>query len=569
MRTGWRFVVAFTGVALLLLGDLFVIGPSIDVYRNEDENWYGIVLERLETDGCETGIPVTFVHQERKVFQSCEFFKVLNAVTPGPLKAPVLKALWLKGWARVLLLGLFSVLSMIVLGTPWPGLLAGAWNLVDPGVESFKPGGVVASQLAQGIVIPFTQAERFISPAHYALPGYAALAILLAWIRRDRPDPLLALPLGGSLWLLALTPFYAWLPFYFAFGCAGLYSLLFCRKETRLAVLGALGGGALLIGIYLRAKAGFPFEEQVLPRSGFFKDVHAPIFVLHKGLLLATLCVAGMAHFVFGRRPWATAAVSLGFYGLQNVNVLTGYELQNFHFKDYLGPFFLLSAVFFAYARWPAWRKRGAVVALSVIALGLLQQGASLARYRSPLRTVERHADHRALVEYARAELRGKRGFCGEWNLQLPVLAGVSCYYHHLLMTYPLEDTEVLEMTMVRFRLLGLSPEEVRAELEKARADAPIAAWNYGTRPEWLGGNRSGLRYWEEAPRFIPRWVEEYARLQESRLIEAARDFDFLILPKSHPLVTSGEFPALREFGDFGVYRGALSGGRQAATGMK
>lgn len=558
------FPLGFVAVAFLLQLDLLFVGKSVEIYRNEDENWYGIVLDRLETMGCETGIPVTFVHQERRNFHSCEFFKVLNALTPTT--DPIAKALWLKAWGRVLALGLFSLLSWILLRTPWTGLLIGAWNLVDPGIRNFKPAAVLFANLAEGVTVPFTQAMRFISPAHYFLPGAGAALCLLAWVAADRRGELtrrklllLGAPLAICLFLLALTPFYTWLPFYYLYGCIALYALQFSRPEVKKAIAFALAAGLALALAYVGSKTGVPHSEEALARSGFLKGFREPVFLFHKGLWLASVVTGVISYLVFERRVLPAFGVALGFFTLLNVNLLTGLELQNFHFKDYLGAFYLSALVLFTAWRWPAWRRRGAVAVVAVIAAGMVHQALSLARHPNGLREPGRLADHAEVIAYVRSELAGKRGFCGPWNLQLPVLARASCYYHHLLMTYPLSDLEVLEMTMIRFRLLGLAPEEVKETLLAAHARAIVGDWNFGVRPEWVSQLPLHARYWREAPRFIPRWVEEYRAFPDERLERAVEGFDFLILKKSHPLVRSGVLRPLREFGEFGVYRPAVT----------
>ena len=556
------FTVLFALAAVLLQADLILAPTPLQVFRNTDENWYGIVMNRLETMSCEQGIPVTFLFPERKGFHTCEYFKVLNSISP--FHDPIHKVIFLKSLARVLTLAAYCGLTFMVLGSALPGILLGLWHFLDPGLESFKPLVTLISQTASGTPPLFTQSARLISPLHYLLPGFA-LILCFIWLIRNQNRrhenrkstrwKITALSLPVFFWLLAMTPFYSWLPILYILGCLVLYAWYFSERFTKVLLTSALVLGSGLILWEVHAKNGVLFESEVLPRVGFRKHCFEPIFFAHKGLIVASLLLAAMAYGVFKKRFLPALLVGGGLFLLVNINMVTGFEYQNYHFKDYLGPFYLGSIFLFLLWKFPQRRRWVLGIALLVSVVGSYQYVKAQTSLPNGLATAEKEVDHDAILSFARAHLEGKRVFCNLWNFELPLRANVHCYWHHLMMAYPISDLELLEMSIVQFKLQGLTRAQVEKLFAEEYSHPTLAVWSYGVKPEWIAGVPENERYRDGAAlqKFIPKWLDAYEKFPQSRLREVLSEFDYLILKRSHPEVASA-LKVVQEFSEYGIY---------------
>jgi hypothetical protein len=554
-----KSVALFFLFALALQADVFLAKSKREVFRTLDENWYGIVLDRLQTAGCSEGIPITFQFAGRKSFHSCGIMKVMNSLTPAVLSAYD-RYIFMKVSARILTLLIFATISLVLLSRAWPGLVLGAWYFLDPGFSAFRPLIETAVNVKARNFIYYTQASRFVSPLHYAIPGFLACLFFLALIRfehhrRQWLKWVLVGSLTATLGLLSLTPVYTWLPFYFCFACLALYSWYFSNRSTYWLLLGVLFAGIAMTVLNLLSIGTIPYETEVLPRSGLFKTYFAPIFFANKWIWLSSLLLGVFSYRLFKRRWLPAILLPIGLLSIMNINMFTGYELQNFHFKDYLGILVYGGFFFWLQSRQGLCRKLISVFALAGIVTGFAYFIFCQFQTPSEMAVFSQIGDTEPVIEYVGKHLSNKNGYCEKFYPIVAIETDSACSHHHLLFIYPLSDEELMKSWIVEFKLRNESASNVREILNASAKPRSIATWEYGLKNEWVKNVAEIEGHSPENMKaVIPKWVEAYENFSNDDLLQHIASYDFFILKKDHPLAAS-KFLLLKEFDEFGIFK--------------
>lgn len=552
------------GLAILLLqSDLFVLKNDRDVLRSYDENWYGIVLKQMHTMSCRTGIPVTFLYPDRMNFHSCHFFKVMNFLTPH-FKNPYYQVAFQKVIAKSMTLVLLCGISILILGVAWPGILLGTWYFLDPGFSSFRPILETILHLKSGNIIRYTQSQRFVSPLHYTVPGMFCVWLSISWVRLSSPKMhhglvkhiAVAIGLLLGLIVLSLTPVYTLFPYYSLFLAFGVYAYLFCSRATFLFYCGIIIMGATFTLMRIKGMGPIPFEDEVLPRSGFYKKYFDPIFFTNKWVLVTTVAMGFCLYHVFKKRLFVAIFLSLLLPVTLNVNMLTGLEFQNFHFKDYLGLFCFGFLFFYIFSRGKI-ARRGAVCASIVgIGLGFPYFLISHTKVQSELSEIElNRRNEKEIIAYAKGNFSGAKIYCNFMYPILPLESEVKCSFHHLLYTYPISNIEMMTERFVDFRLQNKSIEEIRELFSRSIKEQNIAVWEHGLDPRWNHAIPEARRYiFSSLIELVDPWLNEYQKFTDSQVLEKIQNYDYFLLKRAHPWVGK-QFIAVVEFSEFGFYK--------------
>lgn len=518
---------------------------QLKIFRDPDEAWYGVVLDHLKTKGCDS-VPVSYLYQDRPNFHSCYFLKSMARLAPD-MGTPVL-VWWIKFITRNLFVVLVAVLIAQLRISFWFGMMVGLLLSADNGVIVIKPLIASWQAIMAGTIDDFTRTHRLISPSLYWIPMLLSLLLwtsLLLELQKTQSVP------KGKWWLtglgvliMAFVPFYAWVPWFWAMGSiwflafigGGKFSLTFSARIVLIPVLAALS-----FALYNLKKAFVPGLEEVLPRSGFFKDAFAPLFVSYKALILGCiffgvlLCIWCWRNRRLGPLTgFLVLLIASGPYLIQNVNVFTGLDYQNHHFRDYLGPFLVGSIFVLA---WDQVNRIGRVIVTLFLVLSVSVSLVQLVRsqYSAP------DSPHRMATGFDSEGVNVLKSFfaekqveahCGPYLASLPIVSKVVCSYHHLLMTYPLSHEELMKVAMAHYRLLGVSDEEVYISIFRdADPNRGMALWSQGGRREWFAGKNSVEMLEQKflADEVIPMWMEEYRNFDVAAALDAIQSPPYVV----------------------------------------
>ena len=554
--------------ALLLLVSTFVLvnadvifaGRTLAVFRDHDEAWYGIVAERLQTLSC-TGVPVTYLFADRPNFHSCEFLKTVSTAAPG--SDIISKTIWMKVLTRAVTLGLFALLGAALLSSAPLGYLIGLVYFVDDGIPILKPLIWPLKSLLKGELDSFTRASRFISPMQYAPVLFAFTFVYLIWIQRlflgrttKRPRENLiffglAVVAGAAV---AFTPFYAWVVHLFFVG--SLLAVFTFKRPPRELMLPWLGWFlTFAYSLYRGIRASdIPFKSETLVRSGFFDQQFTPLFVGDKSLILALMA------FIVLYWKWLrgyAVLLAIGCYLFVNINVFTGREYQNFHFRDYLGILILLTLF---WGSWVRFEKRRVILSGALIisfGLGATQYIRSQLQMPSQLASELSLPDLSLITSFFKAKPPGTRVVCGAFYEALPLTTPAVCSMHHLLMTYPLSNVELMNMHMANFRIQGFSNERVRAHISlDALPTRSLGVWSYGVNSEWTRGKSQTEMYGVENlnSKIIPLWMNEYQNFDQAKARSVLQDAEFMVLENSSADSIITSLTLVKKYSVYGIY---------------
>ncbi len=543
--------------------DVFLAGNSVAVFRDADEAWYGIVAKRLQTTDC-TGVPVTFAFTDRPNFHSCDFLKATTAIAPGT--SIISKVSWLKVGTRLMTLLLLAVVGHLFFGSAGFGYLIGLVYFVDDGIPVLKPVFWPLKSLLTGELDSFTRTSRLISPMQYA-PVLMTFAVLLViWLRmiasnevpserRRSQNVFFFVATLAAATMVSFTPFYAWISYLYVTGAILLFLTL--KNPSRLIVLPWIVWlYAFSLGLFQGlSKSVFEFSRETLVRSGFFDQQFTPLFLADKGLLFS------LAVFIILFWKWMRGYAVLfafGCYLLVNINILTGREYQNFHFRDYLG--FLI----FQIILWGAWTRFGKIRKPIVCALvlsfslGTAQFVRSQVSKPSGLTPDLAQADLQEIVQFFKRIEGRPNVMCGTFYQVMPLMTDVVCSWHHLLMTYPLSNSELMEFHQAHFRLQGMSDDEVLRVISRdASPNRSLGVWSYGVNNDWIKGipqiEMYSVRNLSE--KIIPLWLETFRSFNNVKAQSVLKDAKYIILNKEVAAGMAATVVPLEVYSVFGIYK--------------
>ena len=543
---------------VLINFDVIWAGPTLHVFREPDEAWYAIVAKNLETNDC-SGIPVTFLYQDRPNFHSCELLKVITRLTPG--KNMITKVTVLKVSTRAITLMLLALLGFVFFESALLGYLLGLVYFVDDGVAFLKPIFLPLKNLTTGHLDSFTRASRLISPMQYAPILFAFTFFMVIWLRAIAQSPTLSrrqhLIFATTVIVFAsmipFTPFYAWIcHLYFTGACLFYLTLRFDRK---LVLPWIVWSFAFISCIALSvSKIQIPFRQETLVRSGFFDEQFAPLFIFDKSLLLFLTAFI----IVFWKSiRWWTVAFALGLFALVNINVITGREYQNLHFRDYYGILLFLLLVWGAWIRFANFRLFILGTLLVSFVAGSIQYLKSQIDKPAQIAADLNTPDLPELILFF--QQRGPaKVVCGQFYEILPLVTEISCSWHHLLMTYPLSNQELLEFTEAHFRLQGYSSEQARSRLFlDALPNRSLGVWSFGVKNEWIEDVSQVDMYGTPnlLNKIIPLWIEDYKLYDVAKAKKLLSTAQYLILDNNLTDEMNEAVILVKKFSVYGVYR--------------
>ncbi len=554
-------LVALTFVVINL--DVFLSRNSVAVFRDADEAWYGIVAKRLQTTDC-IGVPVTFAFADRPNFHSCHFLQAATAISPGA--TIVSKVAWLKVGTRLATVLLLAVVGHLFFGSAVFGYLVGLVYFVDDGIPVLKPIFWPLKSLLTEELDGFTRSGRLISPMQYA-PVLMTFAVLMViWLRmitlnevpakrRRNQNIFFFVATLAAATTVSFTPFYAWISYLYFTGAILLFLTL--KNPSRFMFLPWIVWlYAFTLGLFQGlSKSVFEFSSETLVRSGFFDQQFTPLFLNDKGLLFS------LAVFIVLFWKWMRGYAvffAFGCYLLVNINILTGREYQNFHFRDYLG--FLI----FQIILWGAWTRFEKIRKLIVCALvlsfslGTVQFIRSQVSKPSGLTPDLAQADLRRLVEFFNQVEGRPHVICGSFYQVLPLMTDVVCSWHHLLMTYPLSNHELMEFHQAHFRLQGMTDDEVLSFVSRdASPNRSLGVWSYGVHNDWIKGTPQIEMYSVRnlSEKIIPLWLETFRSFDNLKAQSVLKDARYIILNKGVAADMAATVVPVEVFSVFGIYR--------------
>lgn len=541
---------------VLINVDVWKGRSSSNIFRDPDEAWYGIVLKYVQSNGCES-IPVTYHFQDRPNFHSCQFLKYMGVLLPSEnifTQVAVIKVV-----SRIFILSAIILFFHWVVGSWWLGTLVGLSLMLDGGLFVFKPAVSSLHKIFTGHLDDFTRLNRLISPQQYHVPLLFWILNLSVWcfsyLRKNLSQRqhlgfatvavLLSYP-------VALTPFYVWMPYFLA----AFWLVVFTgiqKSQRSWSLLAGFSALTVLMALLVAvSKFGVVNIKETLPRSGFFSEQWQALFHNDKGLIFA-LVLLGFLTYRQTRLIWFSVLLALSFYALMNLNLLTGREYQNFHFKDYLPVLWWVSVIAMLAVQYQSKRKFLTGFLSLLIAIGLVQHLRSQLLRPSFAEAEYKKADLLQIIQYANERPENSKVYCGEFYQILPLETKVRCSWHHLLMTYPLSNKELLDHSLANFKLLKAERHEIEKTISMdARPSRPLSVWSFGVRPEWVNGDSEVFMYSVEnlKTKIVPLWMKEFDQISETesaRLINA----DYYILKNP---VDPNIWKAEALFSQYGVY---------------
>jgi len=533
-KSNWKYLLPIFFICNILVNiNLFFKKNKIDVYNNTDEAWYGIVLENIAQYGCPLGVPVTFLKSETKNFHTCLFFKILNKITPFEDFAK--KAIYLKVLARALTLLVLGLFSYLFFKNVLWGIGFAVIYFLDIGFGGLLPIFKSILSLLNNSFEPLIRTNRFISPLHYSLPG---LFCLYFFIKSSKEQFLSNLAIIFSLlcmFLMAIIPFYAWIPYHFFLLCIVFYSFLFHRDGSVWKKLLAIQFlGFLFILFYLKTKLGMPFQEEALLRSSFFKNDFSPIYIFFKSFIFS-LCFLFFVLYKKTKSYLFAGVVCVGCYLLMNLNILTGYEYQNFHFKDYLSlPIYFTIFLFIGHS-YRQYKKAlaGLLVGLIfLLTLNSIKSNIKSVSQLSQLTSVEENLD---VLNYMALNIFNQKIYCGQLYNLIPLYTKNRCFYHHLLMTYPIDDEELLDINVVYFGILNYDRKKMLQVFANDRKEKTLATYSYGVKKAWIKNTPPNQRYTKKLNilKLQRNWLDYYALNFTALLPKFLNKFDYMVIPNT------------------------------------
>ncbi len=537
--------------------DLWQGYGTTQVFRDPDEAWYGIVLKSVASEGC-AGVPISYQFKDRFNFHSCQFMRVINSTLP--IKNIITQTVTLKFISRFILILAFGFFYFLVFKDAILGLLLGLCLFLDGGIYVFKPGIITIQNLLTGHLDEFIRTNRYMSPMQYQVPLLLWTMIYVNWLfliqgDRRRIDIVLFITTLGLGVLIAITPFYAWSTYLLTTFWFLVFSWSRCSRARWYLAFTSFVVTAILSLLISFSKTQIPFVQDVLVRSGFFNDQWSPLFMLDKGLILGMLILSFLIYKLSKKRI-LSFLVPVSFYLFVNINVFTGKEYQNFHFKDYLGPMWFISLIFMATLLFK--NKKNIIYGLLIFlsSLGLFQHVISQTGRQSVIFEEESRIETQKILTFFKVHPKQKV-YCSEFYQTLPLMTDVKCSWHHLLMTYPLSNEEVLDQSMAQWRLSGRSEEQVKEWISMDASPArSLGVWSHGILPAWsntsLGAELYSVKNLQE--HIIPLWMATYKLFDVDQAIKKIGNADFYILPLSFANQQS-QFEAVATFSNFGIYK--------------
>jgi len=548
-----RYVIPLFLFANLLVNiDLFLIKEKAQVFANSDEEWYGIVINDIRENGCSQGLPVTFEHSDRKSFHTCSFFKVLNFISPT--SDYFYQTIYLKVMAKCLTLLLIGYAAVWLFNSFNLGVLFGTFFLLDNSFPAFKPVIETALNLLHGKGADLIANLRYISPLQYQVPGILFLLLMIKVVKRNYATKWDMAGTLLSLVLLALTPFYTWLPYLLIAFIFLAYNVLIQKKlYTRNYLLSCLAILGIFVCIQVGLTLGGEYQADALLRSSFRKGYFTPLYLWHKSFIL-TLVIFGVCAYWQFRNIYFAFIAAFAPYVLLNINILTGYDYQNFHFKTYLALPIFGFIFFVVYSRCRS-STRKIKIFYTFISIFILNAFVfatySLRSAHAYLHPFARLNDNKDLLQYLNSLQGRKNLFCGELYTEIPLMTRHKCYYHHLLMTYPLSNQELLEMVTTHYYLGGKTEDDIRLEMK--RHYGIMATYNIGVKDEWLQSNQTSDRYSNEnILKYNDLWLEHYRENAKTIAQNNLSKFDYLILKNTSKM--SFSLKLIQRFKNFSVY---------------
>ncbi len=544
-------------IFLLLNIDLWQVGNSPEVFRDPDEAWYGIVIKHISTDGCQ-GVPVSYNFQDRINFHSCQFLAGLDQIFP--FSNVVTQSLVIKFLTRTAVISVLGIFSWLLLGDLIIGALLGLVLFLDDGIYVFKPAAISFLKLWQGQLDDFSRLNRFISPMQYQLPLLVWTLLFCYWLFSKTRKPWQAdaiLFISTIFWggIVVLTPFYAWASYFITVFWMLIFGWFKIPKIRRGLALGSFSITVLFSFALSLSKTTIPYVNEVFPRSGFFNHQWSPLFLMDKGLIFG-MFLLGIGIYQISRRKLLSIFVPISFYMLVNINLLTGKEFQNFHFRDYLGPLWFTSLIFIIYFLRPTKKYLIYGILIFLSSVGLMQHLRSQLGRPSFMRAEMARVDSSEIISFFKGQSRAQV-YCGDFYQILPLMTSAKCSWHHLLMTYPLSNQELLHQSMSQWRLSGLSDNKVEEWISvDASLTRSLGVWSHGVLNEWIDGKSETEMYSCKnlLENIIPKWMAEYKRFTVPMAIKELRDVEFFVLPIKFANENTN-FEAQAIFSEYGIYK--------------
>lgn len=551
------FLAAIVVILFLMMNiDLWQVRNSPEVFRDPDEAWYGLVIKHISTDGC-SGVPVSYNFQDRINFHSCQFLAGLDQVFhTGDI---VTETVFIKLITRSTLILALGFFSWLLLENWFLGAVLGLVLFLDDGIYVFKPVALTLLKLWQGNLDDFSRLNRFISPMQYQVPLLIWTLLFCYWLlskvnKSNRTDAALfisTLVLGG---VIATTPFYAWASYFIVVFWMFVFAWPLLPKMRLKLALSSFGVTVLSSLVLSFSKTKIPFVNDVLTRSGFFNHQWSPLFLVDKGLIFGLFLLA-IGIYLISKRKLLSLLVPVSFYILVNINLFTGKEFQNFHFRDYLGPLWFISLIFMSYILVPKKRYLIYGILLILTGIGLIQHLRSQLNRPSFMKAEIARADYLNVISFFKEQPEASV-YCGDFYQILPLVTSAKCSWHHLLMTYPLSNPELLLQSMAQWKLSGLSDNKVQEWISvDASFTRSLGVWSHGVRDEWIQGKSEIEQYSVKnlQENIIPKWMKEYGQFTVPMAIKELGPVQFLILPKKFA-DKNPTFEAAAVFSEYGIY---------------
>lgn len=381
-------------------------------------------------------------------------------------------------------------------------VVAAAVVLLEPGTYYYKPFLYLTSYTVgypdyTGLQLLYT---RFHNPLVLAVPFVlAAAAVYRALQTSERRDLHIAAALVG---LNLYTQV-----FYWAYLYAGMCILALANHRdtervriiVKLALLGLIWAGYALFEQVLRTQE--LDGQDLLTRQGLLLQTRAPIYLFPKALL------AGGLVFALLSRPrdlpyWYLLSFLAGGYLLLNQHVITGREIQNYHF-NYPNAVVFTTAMVLLAQRWGTaigsrldwrWRSAGAfgMVALVIWLVGnaVVLQASSYRRHMRAATVPEGtypsnlKARFRGTLDWIRANTPADSVFLADPDLSflVPIYTSGNVFLNplqHDHLTYFISEPELFERWMIQLTLQGLTSQELFEEV-RYRDTMPFLGWGYG-----------------------------------------------------------------------------------------
>jgi hypothetical protein len=453
-------------------------------------------------------------------------------------------------------------------------ILSAAVVLLEPGSYYSQPfhylTSLVGSPDSSRLQLLY---QRFHNPVVLLIPCVLALAGIFRALHTQQRS---AIYLAGML--LGLN-FYTQV-FYWTFLYAGLCVLLVIERRNRervrvvfwVALLGLAWGSLALVDQVLRTQA---MEGQdLLTRGGLLVQTRAPINLLPKAFLLATIAFALFTRPRDLAYKWLLSCLAGG-YVLLNQNLITGREIQNYHF-NYANAVVLIVAM----ALWMRhaaitmerrpighWKYAGVALTVAVVWLlgnALTLQANAYRRHISATTTDEGKypsnlkAEFRETLDWIRTNTPVDAVFLADPNLSfvIPIYTGGNVFLNPLQRDHAasaLSEEALFERWVIYLKVHGTTSPEVFEQVKRLSA-SPFLGWGFGRNERLLAKydfstaeNFSRALEADDLPR---DYVREYDLFDIDRIPELLRKYrlDYLVVRDADTRFSDVALTFLREW---------------------